>query len=99
MILLLELCSLDIPHSSLLRSFSSVVDLLKSLAIDTGDIFSKVCSLNTWWNLVHHFIFLARILLLWQAGVQIFLFYVTDLYYNALRSHKGNMTKTVDSAH
>lgn len=41
-ILLLELCSLDIPHSSLLRSFSSVVELLKSLAVDTGDIFSKM---------------------------------------------------------
>lgn len=45
-ILLLELCSLDIPHSSLLRSFSSVVELLKSLAVDTGDIFSKVCPLK-----------------------------------------------------
>lgn len=45
-IILLELCCLDIPHSSLLRSFSSVVELLKSLAIDTGDIFSKVCPLK-----------------------------------------------------
>lgn len=45
-ILLLELCSLDIPHSSLLKSFSSVVELLKNLATDTGDIFSKVCSLK-----------------------------------------------------
>ncbi|XP_062414058.1 zinc finger ZZ-type and EF-hand domain-containing protein 1 isoform X3 [Pungitius pungitius] len=42
MILLLELCSLDIPHSLLLRSFSSLVELLKSLSSDTGDIFSKV---------------------------------------------------------
>ncbi|XP_056298291.1 zinc finger ZZ-type and EF-hand domain-containing protein 1 isoform X2 [Pseudoliparis swirei] len=42
MILLLELCSLDIPHSVLLRSFSSLVELLKSLSSDTGDIFSKV---------------------------------------------------------
>ncbi|XP_041807765.1 zinc finger ZZ-type and EF-hand domain-containing protein 1 [Chelmon rostratus] len=41
MILLLELCSLDIPHSVLLKSFSSLVELLKSLASDTGDIFSK----------------------------------------------------------
>ncbi|XP_068457200.1 zinc finger ZZ-type and EF-hand domain-containing protein 1 [Clinocottus analis] len=42
MILLLELCSLDIPHSVLLNSFSSLVELLKSLSSDTGDIFSKV---------------------------------------------------------
>ncbi|KAM9728084.1 zinc finger ZZ-type and EF-hand domain-containing protein 1 [Menidia menidia] len=42
MIFLLELCSLDIPHSVLLKSFSSLVDLLKSLSSDTGDIFSKV---------------------------------------------------------
>uniref|UniRef100_A0A3B4V2H1 Zinc finger ZZ-type and EF-hand domain containing 1 n=1 Tax=Seriola dumerili TaxID=41447 RepID=A0A3B4V2H1_SERDU len=42
MIFLLELCSLDIPHSVLLRSFSSLVELLKSLSSDTGDIFSKV---------------------------------------------------------
>ncbi|XP_026226590.1 zinc finger ZZ-type and EF-hand domain-containing protein 1 isoform X2 [Anabas testudineus] len=42
MIFLLELCSLDIPHSLLLRSFSSLVELLKSLSTDTGDIFSKV---------------------------------------------------------
>ncbi|XP_036975972.1 zinc finger ZZ-type and EF-hand domain-containing protein 1 isoform X2 [Acanthopagrus latus] len=41
MILLLELCSLDIPHSVLLKSFSSLVELLKSLSSDTGDIFSK----------------------------------------------------------
>ncbi|XP_028276707.1 zinc finger ZZ-type and EF-hand domain-containing protein 1 [Parambassis ranga] len=41
MIFLLELCSLDIPHSVLLKSFSSVVELLKSLSSDTGDIFSK----------------------------------------------------------
>ncbi|XP_042373025.1 zinc finger ZZ-type and EF-hand domain-containing protein 1-like, partial [Plectropomus leopardus] len=41
MILLLELCSLDIPHSVLLSSFSSLVELLKSLSSDTGDIFSK----------------------------------------------------------
>lgn len=45
MILLLELCSLDITHSELLKSFSSLVELLKSLASDTGDIFSKVCPL------------------------------------------------------
>ncbi|XP_061596133.1 zinc finger ZZ-type and EF-hand domain-containing protein 1 isoform X1 [Cololabis saira] len=42
MIFLLELCSLDIPHSVLLKSFSSLVELLKSLSSDTGDIFSKV---------------------------------------------------------
>ncbi|XP_029956401.1 zinc finger ZZ-type and EF-hand domain-containing protein 1 [Salarias fasciatus] len=41
MIFLLELCSLDIPHSVLLKSFSSLVELLKSLSSDTGDIFSK----------------------------------------------------------
>lgn len=46
MILLLELCSLDITHSELLKSFSSLVELLKSLASDTGDIFSKVCPLR-----------------------------------------------------
>ncbi|XP_074528100.1 zinc finger ZZ-type and EF-hand domain-containing protein 1 [Halichoeres trimaculatus] len=42
MILLLELCCLDIPHSLLLKSFSSLVELLKGLSSDTGDIFSKV---------------------------------------------------------
>ncbi|XP_008426375.1 zinc finger ZZ-type and EF-hand domain-containing protein 1 isoform X2 [Poecilia reticulata] len=42
MIFLLELCSLDIPHSVLLKSFSSLVELLKKLSSDTGDIFSKV---------------------------------------------------------
>ncbi|CAL8266701.1 unnamed protein product [Merluccius merluccius] len=42
MIFLLEMCSLDIPHSVLLKSFSSLVELLKSLSSDTGDIFSKV---------------------------------------------------------
>ncbi|MED6251647.1 hypothetical protein ATANTOWER_000902, partial [Ataeniobius toweri] len=42
MIFLLELCSLDIPHSVLLKSFSSLVELLKRLSSDTGDIFSKV---------------------------------------------------------
>nr|XP_046267619.1 zinc finger ZZ-type and EF-hand domain-containing protein 1 [Scatophagus argus] len=41
MILLLELCSLDIPHSVLLQSFSSLVDLLKNLSSDTGDMFCK----------------------------------------------------------
>uniref|UniRef100_A0A3P9L8A9 Zinc finger, ZZ-type with EF hand domain 1 n=1 Tax=Oryzias latipes TaxID=8090 RepID=A0A3P9L8A9_ORYLA len=41
MIFLLELCSLDIPHSVLLKSFSSLVELLKSLPSDTGDILSK----------------------------------------------------------
>uniref|UniRef100_A0A8D2ZEM8 Zinc finger ZZ-type and EF-hand domain containing 1 n=1 Tax=Scophthalmus maximus TaxID=52904 RepID=A0A8D2ZEM8_SCOMX len=41
MIFLLELCSLDIPHSVLLKSFSSLVELLKGLSSDTGDIFSK----------------------------------------------------------
>ncbi|KAJ3588924.1 hypothetical protein NHX12_009777 [Muraenolepis orangiensis] len=41
MIFLLELCSLDIPHSVLLKSFSSLVELLKNLSTDTGDIFSK----------------------------------------------------------
>ncbi|KAL0994771.1 hypothetical protein UPYG_G00126960 [Umbra pygmaea] len=42
MIFMLELCSLDIPHSVLLTSFSSLVELLKRLSSDTGDIFSKV---------------------------------------------------------
>uniref|UniRef100_A0A3Q2PLQ1 Zinc finger ZZ-type and EF-hand domain containing 1 n=1 Tax=Fundulus heteroclitus TaxID=8078 RepID=A0A3Q2PLQ1_FUNHE len=42
MIFLLELCSLDIPHSVLLGSFSSLVELLKRLSSYTGDIFSKV---------------------------------------------------------
>ncbi|XP_062261903.1 zinc finger ZZ-type and EF-hand domain-containing protein 1 isoform X1 [Platichthys flesus] len=42
MIFLLELCSLDIPHSVLLKSFSTLVELLKGLSSDTGDIFSKV---------------------------------------------------------
>ncbi|XP_037544055.1 zinc finger ZZ-type and EF-hand domain-containing protein 1 [Nematolebias whitei] len=42
MIFLLELCSLDIPHSVLLKSFSSLVELIKRLSNDTGDIFSKV---------------------------------------------------------
>uniref|UniRef100_A0A673BN08 Zinc finger, ZZ-type with EF hand domain 1 n=1 Tax=Sphaeramia orbicularis TaxID=375764 RepID=A0A673BN08_9TELE len=42
MVFLLELCSLDIPHSILLNSFSSLVELLRSLSTDTGDIFSKV---------------------------------------------------------
>ncbi|KAF3706699.1 Zinc finger ZZ-type and EF-hand domain-containing protein 1 [Channa argus] len=42
MIFLLELCPLDIPHSPLLKSFSSLVELLKNLTSDTGDILSKV---------------------------------------------------------
>ncbi|KAM9846213.1 zinc finger ZZ-type and EF-hand domain-containing protein 1 [Aulostomus maculatus] len=42
MVFLLELCSLDIPHSLLLKSFSSLVELLQSLSSDTGDMFSKV---------------------------------------------------------
>ena len=42
MIFLLELCSLEIPHSTLLRNFSTLVELLKNLSSDTGDIFSKV---------------------------------------------------------
>ncbi|XP_056909607.1 zinc finger ZZ-type and EF-hand domain-containing protein 1 [Takifugu flavidus] len=46
-ILLLELCFLDIPHSLLLKSFSSLVELLKRLSTDTGDIFSKVDQ-ETW---------------------------------------------------
>uniref|UniRef100_A0A1A8J7V9 Zinc finger, ZZ-type with EF hand domain 1 n=1 Tax=Nothobranchius kuhntae TaxID=321403 RepID=A0A1A8J7V9_NOTKU len=41
MIFLLELCPLDIPHSVLLKSFSSLVELIKSLSSNTGDIFSK----------------------------------------------------------
>ncbi|XP_056141323.1 zinc finger ZZ-type and EF-hand domain-containing protein 1 isoform X2 [Lampris incognitus] len=41
-IFLLELCPLDIPHSVLLKSVSSLVELLKNLSSDTGDIFSKV---------------------------------------------------------
>lgn len=45
MILVLELCPLDIPHSVLLQSFSSMVELLKGLSSDTGDIFSKVTAL------------------------------------------------------
>lgn len=41
MIFLLELCPLDIPHSVLLKSFSSLMELLRSLSTDTGDILSK----------------------------------------------------------
>ncbi|XP_072302754.1 zinc finger ZZ-type and EF-hand domain-containing protein 1 isoform X2 [Eucyclogobius newberryi] len=41
MIFLLELCPLDIPHSVLLKSFSSLVELLRSLSTDSGDILSK----------------------------------------------------------
>uniref|UniRef100_A0A1A8Q997 Zinc finger, ZZ-type with EF hand domain 1 n=1 Tax=Nothobranchius rachovii TaxID=451742 RepID=A0A1A8Q997_9TELE len=37
-----RLCPLDIPHSVLLKSFSSLVELIKSLSSNTGDIFSKV---------------------------------------------------------
>ncbi|KAM9386110.1 zinc finger ZZ-type and EF-hand domain-containing protein 1 [Pholidichthys leucotaenia] len=40
-IFLLELCPLDIPHSRLLKSFSPLITLLKSLSTDTGDIFSQ----------------------------------------------------------
>nr|XP_015223248.1 PREDICTED: zinc finger ZZ-type and EF-hand domain-containing protein 1 isoform X1 [Lepisosteus oculatus] len=40
-IFLLELCSLDIPHSVLLRSFASLVELLKGLCSETEDSFSK----------------------------------------------------------
>nr|XP_049597636.1 zinc finger ZZ-type and EF-hand domain-containing protein 1 isoform X2 [Syngnathus scovelli] len=42
LIFLLELCSLDIPHCLLLKSFSSLIELLKNLSSGTGDIFSKV---------------------------------------------------------
>ncbi|KAG7515736.1 zinc finger ZZ-type and EF-hand domain-containing protein 1 [Solea senegalensis] len=42
LIFFLELCSLDIPHSVLLKSFSSLVELFKNLTTDTGDILSKV---------------------------------------------------------
>ncbi|XP_061904470.1 zinc finger ZZ-type and EF-hand domain-containing protein 1 isoform X2 [Entelurus aequoreus] len=41
LLFLLEICSLDIPHCPLLKSFSSLNELLKSLSIGTGDIFSK----------------------------------------------------------
>ncbi|XP_061104197.1 zinc finger ZZ-type and EF-hand domain-containing protein 1 isoform X3 [Conger conger] len=41
-IFLLELCSLDIPHCILLRTCSSLVELLKNVFNDTEDIFSKV---------------------------------------------------------
>ncbi|XP_061557820.1 zinc finger ZZ-type and EF-hand domain-containing protein 1 isoform X2 [Phycodurus eques] len=41
-IFLLELCSLDIPHCLLLKSFSSLIELLKGLSSGTGDNFSKV---------------------------------------------------------
>ncbi|KAG9341464.1 hypothetical protein JZ751_019274 [Albula glossodonta] len=41
-IFLLELCSLDIPHCILLRSFSSLVELLKNVFNDKEDMFSKV---------------------------------------------------------
>ncbi|KAK7925653.1 hypothetical protein WMY93_007963 [Mugilogobius chulae] len=44
MIFLLELCPLDIPHSVLLKSFSSLVELLRSLSTDSGDILSKESS-------------------------------------------------------
>ncbi|XP_054611299.1 zinc finger ZZ-type and EF-hand domain-containing protein 1 [Dunckerocampus dactyliophorus] len=42
LVFLLELCSLDIPHCLLLKSFSSLIELLKSLSSGTGNIFSKV---------------------------------------------------------
>uniref|UniRef100_A0A8C9XCD2 Zinc finger ZZ-type and EF-hand domain containing 1 n=1 Tax=Sander lucioperca TaxID=283035 RepID=A0A8C9XCD2_SANLU len=38
MILLLELCSLDIPHSVLLKSFSSLVELLKNQYLGRGGL-------------------------------------------------------------
>uniref|UniRef100_A0A3B4AK68 Uncharacterized protein n=1 Tax=Periophthalmus magnuspinnatus TaxID=409849 RepID=A0A3B4AK68_9GOBI len=41
MIFLLELCPLDIPHSVLLKSFSSLVELLRNLSTHSGDILSK----------------------------------------------------------
>ncbi|KAJ8266331.1 hypothetical protein GJAV_G00129180 [Gymnothorax javanicus] len=41
-IFLLEMCALDIPHCILLRSLSSLVELLKNIFSDTEDIFSKV---------------------------------------------------------
>ncbi|XP_039612710.1 zinc finger ZZ-type and EF-hand domain-containing protein 1 isoform X1 [Polypterus senegalus] len=40
-IFLLELCSLEIPHCSLLHTFASLIDLLKQLCSDTEDTFSK----------------------------------------------------------
>ncbi|XP_077361813.1 zinc finger ZZ-type and EF-hand domain-containing protein 1 [Festucalex cinctus] len=42
LIFLLELCSLDIPHCLLLKSFSSLIELLKNMSSGTGDKFSKV---------------------------------------------------------
>uniref|UniRef100_A0AAY4E5U1 Zinc finger ZZ-type and EF-hand domain-containing protein 1 n=1 Tax=Denticeps clupeoides TaxID=299321 RepID=A0AAY4E5U1_9TELE len=45
-IFLLELCPLDIPHCVILRSFSSLVDLLKKLSSSAEDLFSKVGSLQ-----------------------------------------------------
>uniref|UniRef100_A0A3B4ALK4 Uncharacterized protein n=1 Tax=Periophthalmus magnuspinnatus TaxID=409849 RepID=A0A3B4ALK4_9GOBI len=44
MIFLLELCPLDIPHSVLLKSFSSLVELLRNLSTHSGDILSKESS-------------------------------------------------------
>ncbi|XP_019750672.1 zinc finger ZZ-type and EF-hand domain-containing protein 1 [Hippocampus comes] len=41
LIFLLELSSLDIPHCVLLKSFSSLIELLKNLSSGTTDIFSK----------------------------------------------------------
>uniref|UniRef100_A0A3P8VT83 Zinc finger ZZ-type and EF-hand domain containing 1 n=1 Tax=Cynoglossus semilaevis TaxID=244447 RepID=A0A3P8VT83_CYNSE len=42
MVFLLELCSLDIPHSVLLKSFSSLVEPLKGLSSDSEYTLSKV---------------------------------------------------------
>ncbi|KAJ8343042.1 hypothetical protein SKAU_G00329700 [Synaphobranchus kaupii] len=50
-IFLLELCCLDIPHCILLRSFSSLVELLKNVFNDTEDIFSKNIRLSDWVDL------------------------------------------------
>ena len=42
MIFVRGLCSLDIPDAALRRNCSTLVELLKNLSSDTGDIFSKV---------------------------------------------------------
>uniref|UniRef100_A0A3B4AK77 Uncharacterized protein n=1 Tax=Periophthalmus magnuspinnatus TaxID=409849 RepID=A0A3B4AK77_9GOBI len=47
MIFLLELCPLDIPHSVLLKSFSSLVELLRNLSTHSGDILSKIWGCKT----------------------------------------------------
>nr|XP_014350788.1 PREDICTED: zinc finger ZZ-type and EF-hand domain-containing protein 1 [Latimeria chalumnae] len=46
-IFLLEFCSLDIPHCTLLKAFIPMTELLKSLCSDAGESFSKM-DLENW---------------------------------------------------